>query len=392
MRRLILATLAATMLAICSGCGGGVTSSPAGSGTSPASEITPGQLTSDYSAMAALRPVVDQGGAPIAVLLPETATASYFADIAKPDMEKAFAKAGLATSQYMLDLSPGPGQIQQAKAAIAKGARVLILDSRYSGEGVSIEAYAQAHHVQVIDYDWLNIGGSAGYYVGFDSLKIGVLLGQGLVSCASAWGVKHPHVIVMQGGTTDYNAAVYAQGYGAVLARRFGSGWTDVSNPPGTWDPLVALTEFQQQYAAHRTINAALIPNDENAAPIISYLQSARIRPRTFPITGLDATLIGLRNILAGYQCGTVYKPIDVEVQATAALAIYLRAAVTSPTLASGTIYDPQSGRSVPAVLLTPEWVTARNMKATVIQDQFATAAQVCTTGYAQDCAAAGLG
>src|SRR5712691_7108043 len=102
------------------------------------------------------------------------------------------------------------------------------------------------------------LGGSRDYYIGFDSLKIGVLLGQGLVNCVSAWQVKHPHLIVMSGGSIDYNSAIYAQGYDAILARQFATGWRDVSNPPGTWDPHVALSEFQQQYGGHKHLNAAL--------------------------------------------------------------------------------------------------------------------------------------
>ena len=100
----------------------------------------------------------------------------------------------------------------------------------------------------------------------------------------------------------------------------------NVSNPAGTWDPPTALSEFQQQYTAHKNINAALIPNDENGAPIIHYLQGQGVKAKTFPTTGQDATLTGLQNILAGYQCGTVYKPIYLEAQAAAALALYVRA------------------------------------------------------------------
>ena len=237
-----------------------------------------------------------------------------------------------------MQVLPGSGQFGHAQTAITKGASVLIVDARYSGDAVHIESYANAHGVPVIDYDTLTLGGTRNYYVGFDSLKVGVLLGQGLVSCVSAWGVKHPQIIVMTGAPTEYNSPLFAQGYDAVLARQFSSGWTDVSNPPGTWDPHMALTEFQQQYTTHKNINAALIPNDENGAPIISYLQSKGIKARTFPTTGQDATFSGLRNILAGYQCGTVYKPIYLEAQAAAALAMYVRAKVTRrPACSTGT-------------------------------------------------------
>jgi D-xylose transport system substrate-binding protein len=85
-----------------------------------------------------------------------------------------------------------------------------------------------------------------------------------------------------------------------------------------------------------------LIPNDENGAPIIHYLQNKGIKAKTFPTTGQDATLTGLQNILLGYQCGTVYKPIYLEAQAAAALGLYLRAGQVPPaSLVNGTTFDP---------------------------------------------------
>ena len=74
--------------------------------------------------------------------------------------------------------------------------------------------------------------------------------------------------------------------------------------------------------------------------------------------------MVGFQNIISGYQCGTVYKPIWQEAQAAAALAIYLRAGVKPPTgLVNGTSPTPvrliSSLKKVPSVLLTPTWVTA---------------------------------
>ncbi len=45
----------------------------------------------------------------------------------------------------------------------------------------------------------------------------------------------------------------------------------------------------------------------------------------------------------------------------------------------------------VPSVLETPEWVTTKNMNATVIKDNFVPAAQLCAGTYANDCTAAGI-
>jgi len=244
----------------------------------------------------------------------------------------------------------------------------------------------------VIDYDRLTLGGSRKYYVSFNNVEVGTLIGNGMVSCVSAWHVAKPNVLVMRGDPTDNNATLFAQGYDAVLAPHFQSGWTQVGQAAGTWDPPTAETEFQQQFTAHKNINAVLVPNDENAAPIIHYLQTLHVKPRTFPVTGQDATLVGLQNILAGYQCGTAYKPIYLEAQAAAALAIFLRAGVTPPSsLVNGSTMDTQTKTAVPSVLLTPEWVTASKIAATVIKDQFVPAQQLCVGSYAAACKANGI-
>jgi D-xylose transport system substrate-binding protein len=154
----------------------------------------------------------------------------------------------------------------------------------------------------------------------------------------------------------------------------------------------VALSEFQQNFTAHKNINSVLTPNDANAAPIIHYLQTQGVKAKTFPVTGQDATTIGLQNILAGYQCGTVYKPIYLEAQAAVALAMFVRASKTPPTtLVNASTNDTKSGTPVPSVYLTPKWVTTTNMNSTVIADQFVKASQLCVGQYAADCKAAGI-
>jgi len=197
----------------------------------------------------------------------------------------------------------------------------------------------------------------------------------------------------MKGAPTDNNATLFAQGYDAVLAPLFGNKtYTLVGTPAGTWDPPTAESEFQQAFTAHPNINAVLTPNDENAAPIIHYLQTKGVKAKTFPVTGQDATLVGLQNILSGYQCGTVYKPIYIEAQAAVALAMYLRAGKKAPSsLVNGAVTDPTTHVSVPSVLGTPEWVTTSNMNSTVIADGFVKASQLCVGSYAAECKAAGI-
>jgi len=342
--------------------------------------------------MSQLKPLAAKGKGSVAVILPDTVTSARYTEFDAPYLTKALSTAGLSSSQFSVANAQGSDSTQftDAQEAITKGATVLVVDPLDSGTGARIESYAKQHGVAVIDYDRLTLGGSRSYYVSFDNVKVGTLIGNGLVSCVAAWNVKNPQVLVMKGAPTDNNATLFAQGYNAVLATKFsGAGWKSVGQAAGTWDPPTAETEFQQQYTAHKTINAVLVPNDENAAPIIHYLQSLSVKPKTFPVTGQDATLVGLQNILAGYQCGTAYKPIYLEAQAAAALAMYLRAGVTPPTaLANGSVTDSQTKTTVPSVLLTPKWVTPSNMASTVIADQFVSAKQLCAGSFASDCSA----
>ena len=94
----------------------------------------------------------------------------------------------------------------------------------------------------------------------------------------------------------------------------------------------------------------------------------------------LTATRDILQAIVAGYQCGTVYKPIYLEAQAAVALAMYLRAGKTAPhSLLNGTTADVQEhNKAVPSALLTPTWVTGSNIETTVVKDKFVPVSQIC--------------
>jgi len=224
-------------------------------------------------------------------------------------------------------------------------------------------------------------------------VKVGQLQGQGLVDCLGASGVSKPRIAELNGSPDDNNATLFAQGYNSVINPFFKSSkWVKVTSTADTWDPPTAETEFQEAYTAHPNINSAVVPNDETGAPIITYLQSLHVKPKTFPTTGQDATLTGLDNVLSGYQCGTVYKPIFLEAESAVALALYLRAGAKPPAaLVNGATEDTTSSVSVPSVLLQPEWVTPKNMNATVIKDNFVPASQLCAGSYAADCKAAGI-
>ncbi len=359
------------------------------------SSISVDSFTADFSAMEQLSDVAAQGSGAVAVLLPETTTSARYTSFDEPFLRQALQAAGLADSDIIINNAQGSEstQLTQAQAAITQGAVVLLLDPISSGVGASIEQYAADRGVAVIDYDRLTLGGSRSHYVSFDNVQVGRLIGQGMVDCIADWGVESPQVLVMAGAPTDNNATLFKQGYMEVLQPYFDDGtYVNAGEPAGTWDPAQARTTFEGQYTGNEQINAVVTPNDDNANAVISYLRTLNVPPNTFPTTGQDATLQGLQNVLAGYQCGTVYKSIKLEAQAAAALALYLRAGIEPPAaLVNGVTPDTEGGTDVPSVLLSPIWVTPENMAQTVVADGFVSADQLCA-GFEEECSAAGIG
>ena len=226
------------------------------------------------------------GKGKVAAILPDTVSSTRYVEFDQPDITKALQKAGLSSSQYVVQNALGSDatQLTDAQTDISNGATVLLVDPLDSGVGAQIESYAKSRGVKVIDYDRLTLGGSRAYYVSFNNVKVGQVMGQGLVSCVSAW-----HVIEASGRRDarrrdGQQRHAVRPGLRRVINPYFKDGkWTAVAHTAGTWDPPTAETEFQAVYTAHPSVNSALIPNDETGAPIITYLQSLHVKPKTLP-------------------------------------------------------------------------------------------------------------
>jgi D-xylose transport system substrate-binding protein len=358
--------------------------------TAHAAGISLSELSSsNFNAMKQLKSIAAKGSGKIAAILPDTTSSLRWADFDAPDLKKAMLAAGIPSSDIIIQNALGSDTtfFTDAQEDITNGAKVLLTTPEDPATGAKVEAYAKSKGVKVVDYDRLTLGGSRPYYVSFNNVQVGKLIGQGFVSCVAAWKIKHPNVIVMHGSPTDNNATLFYQGYSSVLNPKFKSGaYTNLTKSysggylVGNWVPTQMLSEFQAAYTKYPTANSMVNPNDETAQPIINYLVNKGIKPETFPATGQDATLPALQAILAGYQCGTVYKAVGLEAQGAVALATYLRAGIKPPSgLVNGKTADTtEHGKEVPSALLAPEWVTASNMKSTIIKDGFVPAKQIC--------------
>src|SRR5690606_26968025 len=166
----------------------------------------------------------------------------------------------------------------------------------------------------------------------------------------------------LNGSPTDNNATLFKEGYDSVLDPKYASGWEKAGDQfvPG-WSGEEADRIFTGIFQTEGgKIDGVLAANDTLGNAAITVLKRNGLNG-TVPVTGQDASLQGLQNILAGDQCMTVYKAIKQEADAAARLAIALAKGETPTGLSS--VKDAESGRDVPAVLETPVAIFKDNVK-----------------------------
>jgi D-xylose transport system substrate-binding protein len=324
----------------------------------------------------------------VAVLLPDTQSSVRWETADRPLLEAAFKSAGVPVEIQNAQGDKSTQQ-QQAEQAITNGAKILLLTNLDSGSGAAIEAQAAAKGVKVIDYDRLTLKGKADYYVSFNNVKVGELQGQGLVSCLGS--KAKPRIAELNGSPDDNNATLFAQGYNSVLDPLYAAGKAekvaDQSVPD--WDNQQALTIYEQMLQkTDGKIDGVLAANDGLANSVVSAMRSRKLQP--VPVTGQDATIQGLQNILTGDQCMTVYKAIKKEADAASQLAIALsKGEQPAAGLVNGKSDD--GGRQVPSVLLDPVAVTKENLKDTVLADEFVKRDELCAGKLAAVCDKEGI-
>ncbi len=319
----------------------------------------------------------------IGVILPDTKSSVRWESKDRPALEAAFKKAGV---EYNIQNAEGSAD-QMATIAdgmIADGVTVLAIVNLDSDSGASIQQKAATQGVKTIDYDRLTLGGSADVYVSFDNTKVGELQGQGLVDCLAG---KPANVVFLNGSPTDNNATLFSKGAHSVVDATPTITIVGEQAVPD-WDNDLAVTIFEQlNTAADGKIDGVYAANDGLAGSVISILEKNK-RAGQVPVTGQDATVEGLQNILAGTQCMTVYKSATEEAGALADAAIALATGKQPKT--NSTSRDDQGNRDVPSVLLTPKSITKDNVDV-VFTDGGQSKDEVCAGQFAAMCAAAGL-
>jgi len=381
--------------------------SPGGSPSGSGSALGPDSFDATFSAMSQLSSVTSAGTGLVGVILPDTTTSARYTSYDLPYLTKAFTMAGYTADQFKIENAAGTTttELGIAQADISAGAKVLLVDPIDSTTGNQIQAAAAAAGIPMISYDRATFQGQNTYYVSFDNVQVGELIGTGFKQCVSDWNVASPKVFTVDGGQdTDPNAIDFAKGYNdAIWGQKVAQVQAGATNPEGMtlvgeqiapgWNLDQGGNIFQQAFTAHQEINATVEANDGLAGAVIAKLKAAGVPAKKVPTVGQDATLTGMEFVLQGWQCGSVYKQVYKEAQAAVALATYLRAGQTPPAgLINGQTTDPTNPATTePAILLTPAWVNIGNMATTVIADQAIAKTDLCSAVGADVCAAAGI-
>jgi D-xylose transport system substrate-binding protein len=332
-----------------------------------------------------------KSGGKVGVILPDAATSPRWEANDRPLLKAAFDQAGIQS-----DIQNAQGDKSKfatiCDGMINAGVNVLLIVNLDSDSGAACLKKAQTAGIKTIDYDRLTLGGGASYYVSFDNVEVGKLMGQGLEKCLTDKGkTKNVNVVFINGDPTDNNAALFKQGYAEALKPKFDDGsYKLVGDQTGNWDLTKAGTAFEQLYTQNGgKVDGVVSANDTMAQGIIARLKSNSLNGK-IPVTGQDASKEGLQAILIGDQCMTVYKAIKKEADAASQLAIALIKGQDASSIASKTVKDTVANKDVPSALQTPVSIFKDNVK-DVIDDGFWKASDICTGSYAALCTQAGI-
>lgn len=316
----------------------------------------------------------------IGVSLPETATSNRWDGFDRPLLQQMIPQMlPGATVDYANAEGNADTQQTQADAMLTRGDCILVVAANDSIKAARIVADAKADGVPVIAYDRLIQSNDLAYYVSFDNVQVGKLQGTYIADHYKSFvksGVGN--TVMIDGAQTDNNALLFSQGAHSILDPLFSSNVLKNVYEKFTpnWDNPTAQTEMEAALtASSNNIQIAYVANDGMATTVIAALKAQQLNGKVL-VTGQDATLTGLQNILLGDQSMTVLKPYKLEAGATASLVAAISNGTSTSSLINGQTANSNKV-NIPSILETPEAIDKTNIM-DVVNTGEVTLAQVC--------------
>lgn len=340
--------------------------------------------TSNSSSPGNTSGIVDgKGCTKVGILLPDTSTSDRWESKDHPLLVQAV-KQAIPGAQIDYNNAQGNSdtQLRQAQADLANNDCILIVAPHDSVAASAIVAQALPYHVPVIAYDRLIQSKDTSYYVSFDGVAVGRLQGEYIAQhyqqYARASGSSN--MAMINGSQTDTNALLFGEGVHQVLDPLLIQGNLKSTYETFTpdWNDATAQTEMEVALANQQNnIQVAYVANDGMADSVITALKAVHLNGKVL-VTGQDATVTGIHNILAGDQNMTVYKPIIKEAQSVGELLKAIYAGTSANYLTLGKTVPTVDGGSVTSILDAPTEVDSSNIASTVLADHYVTQSQIC--------------
>jgi D-xylose transport system substrate-binding protein len=324
-----------------------------------------------------------QGNIQVCVLLPDTTTSVRWEQFDKPSFVKAFKKAGVAAS-VVNALGSQQKQLAQAEQCIGAGAKVGVITDLDRGTSIAIQKKFTAAGGKTIDYDRQIVGGTGSVYVTFDGNAVGRQQALGVLAGMKKSGTYNANGVVAQlwGGPTDTNAFWFKSGNDDILNPLFKG--KKVKKGPAKFVPLWndknAQTIFEQMLVqTSNDIDGVIGANDGIAGAVVATLKAKGLDP--IPLSGQDATVQGVQNIISGWQTMTVYKYVPAEANAAAAAAVALFKGKKPPSNTT----RPNGSKKQPTYVIPVTSITKANYTR-LFKDKFLKRSEVCSGEYTQYC------
>ena len=252
-------------------------------------------------------------------------------------------------------------QVRLGKKMIADGVKVLVIVPIDAVKAVEIVQEAKRAKVPVLSYDRLIDSNDVSVYISYNNEKVGELQAQYALN-----KIPQGKFLLLNGPITDNNAILFRNGQLKVLKKSIDEGKIKLIGDlvMADWGEIGALMKVDEfMSTAKETPDAIIAANDALANGTIDALKP-ELKGKVL-VTGQDADLNSMRNIISGYQTMTIYKPIKPLAQLGGEVAMKL----ARGQKIEGTTKMKFGKIEVPSILLNPSVVDKTNYRETVVKD-----------------------
>lgn len=328
----------------------------------------------------------ESNGKKVGVAMPTQSSERWIKD--GENMKKQLEKLG-----YEVDLQYAEDNIdtqqQQLETMIAQGVNCLVVASIDSSALVNQLDQAKSADIPVIAYDRLLMDTDAvSYYASFDNEGVGTVIGEYIEKKADLANAKEPQTIeFFMGSPDDNNAVLLHKGIMGVLQKYLDDGTLVCKSGRTSFKDTCILRwsqETAQQncenyltgYYADEDLDIACSAFDGFSYGIKAALEGAGYTAENWPIvTGQDAEVMAVKNIVAGSQTQTVFKDTGLLAEKCVTM-VQAVLEGSEPEINDTETYD-NGVKVVPSYLCTPVSVDKDNYKEIVVDSGYYTEADI---------------